>query len=437
MSMSAQFQMGPITRDDTNARLEFHYICARYGALSETVEFEPEDYNGARLDLVPGLLALAQALIGVSYYKAAAAPALILPDDQLSAESLVAIEAAYQDGLGEFRVRNSLPHPGALSLEGQARSHALDVETPASTETLVAWGGGKDSAVVRDLITRAGFAPRLYSVATSERVKGVLQETAGGALNFIDRRIDPRLIAANEAGALNGHVPVTAINSILISLVAWMRGARAVVFANERSADEPTLVMDEAGVNHQYSKSYAFESLLRAALTAETNRGVDYYSALRPVSELWIARHITRLADVERITSCNRNFHIGAGADRKWCRQCPKCAFTYLIFAPFLAPDRAERIFGGDLLSDTGLTELYQDILGFGEQKPWECVGTIEEAHAALKRLSATPGWAEKALVRHFAPQLADFDLDAAEARLMAFETPHHVPESVLREMMS
>ncbi|WP_019961166.1 hypothetical protein [Woodsholea maritima] len=435
--MASRFHIAHYHWDAASASVTFDYVCDRYGAFSETIRFAREDFHPERLEAAPGLIRLAQALIGVSYYKAAAAPELILPDEVLSAQSLGAIEAAYQDGLGEFRVRNGLAHPGVLSLVGRAKTgQGCDKLALNQEHALVAWGGGKDSAVVRHFVTRAGIAARVYSVATSDRVKDVLQDTAGGTLNFIDRRIDPRLIAANEAGALNGHVPVTAINSILLSLAAVMRGAGQVVFANERSADEPTLVMDGAGVNHQYSKSYAFEALLRAALASETGGALSYYSALRPVSEIWIARQITGLDDVARITSCNRNFHIAKGADTRWCRTCPKCAFTFLIFAPFLARDRAELIFGGNLLADTGLIPLYEEILGFGTQKPWECVGTIEEARTALSLLQTRPDWQDVALVRHFAPRLSDFDRDGHYKALLEFKDPHHLPDGLLQEMM-
>ena len=44
-------------------------------------------------------------------------------------------------------------------------------------------------------------------------------------------------------------------------VVALATGCGAVVMANERSASQPTRVVDGVEINHQYSKSFAFERL--------------------------------------------------------------------------------------------------------------------------------------------------------------------------------
>ena len=69
------------------------------------------------------------------------------------------------------------------------------------------------------------------------------------------RRLDPALFALNEAGALNGHVPITGILSMIVLACAIIHGFDAIAMSNEHSASAPNI----ADVNHQYSKSFEFE----------------------------------------------------------------------------------------------------------------------------------------------------------------------------------
>src|SRR5438445_541209 len=51
------------------------------------------------------------------------------------------------------------------------------------------------------------------------------------------RTLDPQLRELNRRGALNGHVPVTAIVSLVAVAQALVIGADQVIFSNERSAN--------------------------------------------------------------------------------------------------------------------------------------------------------------------------------------------------------
>ena len=61
----------------------------------------------------------------------------------------------------------------------------------------------------------------------------------------------------NGSGALNGHVPITAIIACVALLTAKLNRYDAVALANERSASSGNLVYDGIEVNHQFSKSRA------------------------------------------------------------------------------------------------------------------------------------------------------------------------------------
>ena len=149
------------------------------------------------------------------------------------------------------------------------------------------------------------------------------------------RRIDPRLFHANAAGALNGHVPITAINSCILTMCAFLQGCSWVVFANEFGSDEETMEYNGHPVNHQYSKSADWEKWYRSVMAEIFSPGFEYFSILRPVSELWIANELSKDRQaLSLFRSCNKNFAIEkkCSADR-WCTKCPKCAFTFLMLA--------------------------------------------------------------------------------------------------------
>ena len=77
---------------------------------------------------------------------------------------------------------------------------------------------------------------------------------------YVTRRLDPEMIRLGKLpGYYNGHVPSTAINSMIAALCCMLYGFDRIVLSNERSASEGNTDWDGREVNHQYSKSIAFE----------------------------------------------------------------------------------------------------------------------------------------------------------------------------------
>ena len=151
------------------------------------------------------------------------------------------------------------------------------------------------------------------------------------------RTLDPGLAALNRAGALNGHVPITAIVSCVALLTAALNGFDAVAMANERSASAGNLHWDGVEVNHQFSKGLRAERLLAAAAAEAAGDTPRLFSILRPASELAIARAFARMERYHgAFTSCNAIFRIDpALRAASWCCDCPKCRFVFLALAPF------------------------------------------------------------------------------------------------------
>jgi hypothetical protein len=169
--------------------------------------------------------------------------------------------------------------------------------------------------------------------------------------------------------------------------------------SNERSASDPNLIWNGHEVNHQWSKGVEAEGLLRAAVTAHAGLTEPYFSLLRSLSELHIARLYARHTRYDAVmTSCNAAFKLHDPSAR-WCGDCPKCRFVYLALAPFTGRDRLTGIFGRDLLADPGQLPGYLELLGVGTHKPFECVGEVEESLVALGLLAEDPQWRDAPVV--------------------------------------
>jgi hypothetical protein len=226
-----------------------------------------------------------------------------------------------------------------------------------------------------------------------------LADQAGLELLVVRRRLAPNLAELNRSGALNGHVPITAIVSLIAVVGSFLYGYDTIAMAIERSASEETMVVDGTPVNHQYSKSLAFEILLRDLIATSIDPGVNYGSALRPYSELAIARAFAGLPGYHAtFCSCNTVFRQTAGAEDGWCGNCPKCRFVGLVLAPFLGPDAVTAIIGRDMFAEPdqvpGFAALMSD-----DGKPFECVGERRESAAAMRLLSSLPQWKDTVVV--------------------------------------
>jgi UDP-N-acetyl-alpha-D-muramoyl-L-alanyl-L-glutamate epimerase len=204
------------------------------------------------------------------------------------------------------------------------------------------------------------------------------------------------------------------------------------VFGNERSADEPTRVVDGTPVNHQHSKSLAFEVAFARAIAPT---GLAYFSLLRRLSGLSVAGLVAtdgRL--VGSFLSCNRAFKRSRADDdpQTWCLECPKCLSTFLLFACFLSPREAEATFGGNPLAvparAQGFAELWDT-----EAKPFECVAELAESAVAMAWLAEADGWRTHAVVASLGEPAAAAtrSLDATMEGMLRPAGDHGMPDGL------
>jgi hypothetical protein len=353
-------------------------------------------------------------IAGISYYKATCAPEIIVETGALSAAEAALWSEVYTQGLGEFFFRNEsffADHNQAPVIVFPAGGPPRAPIEPLPAEpdrVLLLVGGGKDSVVAREVLRHAGADVTLISLSTAPWIRRSA-EAMGDPHLVIGRRIDRGLFALNDAGALNGHVPISAIIAAATRLVASAGGYGAVISANEHSASFGNLQWRGMEVNHQWSKGIRFERLWQAHI----HPGPTYFSLLRPLSELAIGACLARHERYfDHITSCNANFRIRPGEPpARWCGRCPKCVFVYTILAPHLDDARLSRIFGQRILEDPENLPMIRRLVGLESFKPLECVGTPSEVTAALWRLHADgrlSGAVDAVVTDEVLPGLAD-----------------------------
>ncbi len=406
--------------------------------LTETVTVPgaPFQLDGERAAAVQRAVQLLHLIAGVSYYKAAVPEQVSIDSYSIDADTAALVETVYLNGLGEFAYRNGLNLRGKFKLPVSAAGDESSVAPTLNLNhhALVAIGGGKDSLVSIEALRNAGVAETVTWIGGSQLIRACAERTGLPTLN-IGRTLAPELFELNRQGAWNGHIPVTAVNSAIMVLAALVQGVDQVVFSNERSASYGSQIAGTGEVNHQWSKGWAFEKAFGEYVQQRIAADLNYYSLLRPLSELAVARQFAKTDFYDaHFSSCNRNFHIlGERPVNRWCGVCPKCHFVFLALAPFMPKMRLVRIFGRNLLDDSEQAGGYDALLEFQDHKPFECVGEGKESRAAMATLAARPEWKEDVLVKRFAT-LIQPTLSAEELQiepLLVIDGEHRIPAAL------
>ena len=332
---------------------------------------------------------------GISYYKAFLPDSVILEDFDLTADEARFFEKFYITGLGEFAVRNNVDFFSKVKFpykDGIVREQSSIEFSPSA---LVPIGGGKDSSLAIELLKEIDFSATTIACGEPKPIKQVMERTGCPAI-IIKRQIDPELIRlSNEGKVLNGHVPITGILAFMLWAAAILYDKKYVIMACERSANQENTEYLGVKINHQYSKSYDFEKDFYA-LTQKFTPEFRYFSLLRPISEIHIAKLFAdKCKDYfDVFTSCNKAFKLDENKRLShWCGECDKCRFVFLVLAMFMDKQKLIDVLGGNPLDDENQIKGYEELLGLSGHKPFECVGTYEECNYAFYKLSQKREW--------------------------------------------
>ena len=281
----------------------------------------------------------------ISYWKCACPTKVMIRPFKLTTDQVNWWKNVYYQGLGEFFYTNNIHTTSEKFMQIHSEGEELHTFALNLDDTIIVpIGGGKDSVVTLELLKKtAAVRPFILNPrgATLEcaRVSGFGND---GYIE-VNRQLDAQLLRLNEQGFLNGHTPFSALLAFYSLLIAAVSGHRHIALSNESSANEPTVAGTQ--VNHQYSKSFSFESDFRDYVTSYISADFNYFSFLRPLNELQIARLFSaQVKYYAAFKSCN----AGSKTD-EWCCNCPKCLFAFTILSPFIPTIELVHIFGKNL----------------------------------------------------------------------------------------
>ncbi len=369
--------------DEKGLKIEFTFINGEH-TFSPTLLVEKKDFfsfsnlSKEQLDLLVFNMGMVEL---ISYWKAFCSPRVVIKPYALKKEQIDFYKKLYYNGLGEFFYVNGInvSQEEFLNIENYNNNYTIAQSFEVEDRYIVPIGGGKDSVVTMDLLLSANrdvvpfiINPRGATVDCCS-IAGFSQEKT----LTCKRVIDAHLLELNAQGCLNGHTPFSAMLAFTTLLISALTKRKYIALSNEDSASESTVKGSE--VNHQYSKSLEFENDFRSYVAKFVSEDFYYFSFLRPLSELHIAKLFSKLNYQSVFKSCN------AGSKQNiWCGKCPKCLFAFIILSPFVSKEELIAIFSKNLFEDKDLEEYFLQLCGERETKPFECVGTVSEVRAAL-----------------------------------------------------
>lgn len=369
--------------DEKGLKIEFTFINGEH-TFTPTLLVEKKDFfsfshlSKERLSLLVFNMGMVEL---VSYWKAFCSPKVIIKPFALREKQIEFFKKLYYNGLGEFFYVNgiNISQEEFVTIENANNTYTSPQNFETFDQYIVPIGGGKDSVVTLDLLMSANrdVVPFIINSrgATVDccSIAGFSQERT----LTCKRVIDAHLLELNAQGCLNGHTPFSAMLAFTTLLISALTKRKYIALSNEDSASESTVKGSE--VNHQYSKSLEFENDFRAYVAKFVSEDFYYFSFLRPLSELHIAKLFSKLSYQSVFKSCN------AGSKQNiWCGKCPKCLFAFIILSPFVSKEELIAIFSKNLFEDKDLEEYFLQLCGERQTKPFECVGTVSEVRAAL-----------------------------------------------------
>lgn len=381
-----------IMDEENKICIEYNFEIENLTKFNPTIEILKKEFEIKNLDSdnVKNIVFNLGMIEAISYFKATCSPQFIIKCGKLDDFQEKWFKKLFYLGLGEFRFVNNIniSEEEFVKFTSYGEKVAISENDTVLDGIIIPVGGGKDSNVTLELLKEYKDKSLVFRIGKN-RIATECAKIAGFDDNKVievKRTIDKNLIELNSKGFLNGHTPFSAMVAFLTYLCAYLLGKKYVALSNEASANESNV--DGENINHQYSKTIEFENDFREYAEKYLRENVEYFSLLRPISELQIAKLFSELEKYHKIfKSCN----VGSKQEPwKWCCNCPKCLFVYTILSPFLYQERLVRIFGEDLFTRKDLLKTFVELCGYGDTKPFECVGTYSEIRYSISEVIRT-----------------------------------------------
>ncbi len=377
-----------IREDEQAIYIEYEFEIPELAIFNPQLKILKKDYKIKSLDskYVQNMVFHMGMIELISYWKSTCSPDVIIKCGYLNEEQKKWWKKIYFYGLGElFFVNNIKTNIEDFMNIKCTQENKIEYETieDESNGYIVPIGGGKDSIVTLETlnINKEDYCliinPKEVTLKCAE-----IAEISNNNVIEVYRTIDEKLIELNNQGFINGHTPFSAMLAFTSYFIAYLLSKKYIAVSNENSANESNVKGEKT--NHQYSKSFEFECDFEEYANKYLKAPVKYFSFLRPLNELQIAKIFSRL---EKYHSTFKSCNVGSKEKEwKWCCKCAKCLFAFIILSPYLYKEKLINIFGNDLFEDKELLNIFIELTGHGETKPFECVGTFEEVNFAISK---------------------------------------------------
>jgi len=414
-------------------------ITYRY-EIAPDISFEPSlklDLTGASLAVLdtPSLnnLIFHLGLIeSFSYWKSTCSPTIRIKAGCLNARQLRWWESLLIRGMGEFFYVNDIDFTEPDFVRTECVSTLLESDFPPVCQglkkrALLLLGGGRDSAITAMCFQQTASPHNCLILNDIPAALAVTTAIGCKSPIIVSRQLDPRLLALNKLGFLNGHTPFSAYLAFLSALCLPLYDYSQIIVSNEKSSDEGNVIYLGQTINHQYSKSSEFETSFNEYLREYLVRNGEYVSFTRHLNELQTGKIFSQLHGLFGVVkSCNRKQKEGT-----WCGECPKCLSVFLSTYPFVSAVDLRVVFGVDFFENPKSIPVLEQLTGVRAHKPFECVGTTAEMKAALylclQKTQAT-GKALPVALQHMKKSLSFSDDFAMTARsFLAAPAQQHI----------
>ncbi len=377
-----------IFEDDEKIYIEYKFEIENLTKFNPKIEILKKKFKfkNIKSNIVKKIVFNIGIIEAISYFKTTCSPQFVIKCGKLDDFQIKWFKKLIYLGLGEFRFKNNIKISEEDFFEIISEGDFIKVDNQKNNFNgiIIPIGGGKDSNVTMDLLKDYKEDTLIFRIGNKD-VPTECAKVAGfdnDKIIEINRIIDKNLLDLNSKGFLNGHTPFSAIVAFISYLTAYLLDKKYIALSNEDSANESNVIGDN--INHQYSKTFEFENDFREYAQKYFKLDIEYFSMLRPINELQVAMIFSKLEKYHNVfNSCN----IGSKEKTwKWCCNCPKCLFVFIILSPFLYKEKLINIFKIDLFEDKKLKQTFLELCGYGTTKPFECVGTYDEVRFAISR---------------------------------------------------
>jgi UDP-N-acetyl-alpha-D-muramoyl-L-alanyl-L-glutamate epimerase len=373
-------------------------------------------------------------LTGFAYYDPGATSVVDLGDTQITAPEGQLLRQLYEYSLLKYTRRNLLAIPqirlisqdrpsGRTSLSAQSRAFI------GSGRPLVPFGAGADSIVAAELLRERAEPVIFIAGKANERLAAIERSAQASGLPILRAEREIRLEARSDRVLLPlaGDAATGAALPALALMAAMLGNCDSVAMPYGWRTSVGTSKDGIWSIGEQYSRSAGFEMAFSRVVAETFGAPVRCFSALRPFSDLWIARKFAKLNEYHAtFLACDRALELDKSLRLDhWCAQCSGCCLTNLILAPFMARSALQQIFGGkEPLAECGpqshLARRFEKILGLSSEPDAEADPTdIGARRAALALTSKRDDRAGDKSVHALAAKLPRLSDDLAVATVL------------------